>query len=191
MILLMMEGDVYTDEACELHWVLVNAGCSQSRPSGWYHWWSIGSSWNLCHWAKDEQQNCQASNFGRRSHGWYTSRPWDCKGQQFDCEQWWDNTQEYQLWVKVLAPIYESNEAAAVVHQSCLVGVDSAPDHSSQTQLDGWKSKIMEKLDIYNQSPLAQHSQTALRLADFLHAFREWMVIMLKTRRSLQHSSKR
>jgi len=52
-------------------------------------------------------------------------------------------------------------------HRSRLVGVGSATDHSSQTQLDGWISKILEKLDIYNQSPLARRFKRTMQLADF------------------------
>jgi hypothetical protein len=55
--------------------------------------------------------------------------------------------------IYILVPIYESEEAHVVKHQSCLVGVDSATDHSSQIQADGWKSKLQETLDVYSQSP--------------------------------------
>ena len=63
-------------------------------------------------------------------------------------------------------PVATENPAV-LVHKTRLVGVDSATDHSSQTQVTGWTSKIQEKLDVYNQSPLAQQSKSVLRLADF------------------------
>jgi hypothetical protein len=69
--------------------------------------------------------------------------------------------------VNMLVPIHESEEVHVVKHQSHLVGIDSATDHSSQTQADGWKSKLQETLDVYSQSPLAKHSQGTPRLADF------------------------
>src|ERR1700730_11499279 len=52
-------------------------------------------------------------------------------------------------------------------HKSCLVGVDSATDHSSETQLEGWKTKINDLLELYNQSPLSHHCQVALTVSDF------------------------
>ena len=63
-------------------------------------------------------------------------------------------------------PVATENPAVQV-HKTRLVGVDSATDHSSKTQLTGWTSKIQEKLDVYNQSPLAQWSRSVLKLADF------------------------
>lgn len=52
-------------------------------------------------------------------------------------------------------------------HRSRLIGVDSASNHSSQTQADAWISKIQEKFDAYNQSPLGKRSKHVLCLADF------------------------
>ena len=60
-----------------------------------------------------------------------------------------------------------TEDPAVQVHKTRLVGVDSATDHSSKTQVTGWTSKIQEKLDVYNRSPLAQQSKSVLRLADF------------------------
>jgi hypothetical protein len=62
---------------------------------------------------------------------------------------------------------YDVGNPDIVKHRSRLVGVDSATDHSSQTQVEGWKHKLQEKLDIYSQSPLARRSQVTLKLADF------------------------
>jgi hypothetical protein len=69
----------------------------------------------------------------------------------------------------MLVPDYGSEEAK---HRSRLIGVDSASDHSSQTQADAWISKIQEKFDAYNQSPLGKRSQHVLRLADFFACLR-------------------
>src|SRR3954452_4896139 len=52
-------------------------------------------------------------------------------------------------------------------HKSCLIGVDSATDHSSQTQLDGWKKRLNSLQELYNQSPLSHRSGVALTLSDF------------------------
>jgi hypothetical protein len=48
--------------------------------------------------------------------------------------------------------------------QSRLVGVNY---HSSQTQAEDWRTKIKEKLDINNNSPLAKRCQATMQLADF------------------------
>jgi hypothetical protein len=165
----LMEGGVYTDEARELCRVLVNAGCSQDL---------VGDI------IDEVLAVAGISVIGPKMSSRTVRRAILEGGVMADIQVGHEIAKASSLTVSsdgtthrninyesrhvnVLAPIYESDEAAAVVHQSRLVGVDSAPDHSSQTQLDGWKSKIKEKLDIYNQSPLAQRSQTALRLADF------------------------
>ena len=67
----------------------------------------------------------------------------------------------------MLVPTYETDGTSIVKHKSHFLGVDSTTDHSSQTQADGWQTKIQEKLAIYNKSPLAKRSNNALRLADF------------------------
>lgn len=63
--------------------------------------------------------------------------------------------------------LHQNNDEHAIKHRSRLVGINSAPNHSSQTQAEGWQSIMQEKLDLYNQSPLAKRSQYTLKLADF------------------------
>jgi hypothetical protein len=58
-------------------------------------------------------------------------------------------------------PTYGSKDDASVQHQSRLIGVDSATDHSAQTQADGWK-KIDDLLHIYDQSPMRKRTAYAL-----------------------------
>ena len=53
-------------------------------------------------------------------------------------------------------------------HHSKLLGVHPAADHSSQAQLDNWKKQITEIADIFNRSPMAKRSRTALKYADFI-----------------------
>ena len=64
-------------------------------------------------------------------------------------------------------PAYGSDDPSVEMHRSHLVGVDSATDHSSQTQFEGWKKKIHDLLELYNQSPLSHHSEVTLTVSDF------------------------
>jgi hypothetical protein len=69
--------------------------------------------------------------------------------------------------VNMLVPMYGSGGTSTVQHKSRLLCVDSATDHSSQTQADDLQRKIQEKLTVYNNSPLAKRSHSAMRLVDF------------------------
>jgi len=51
------------------------------------------------------------------------------------------NFESRHIHMKV--PVYSSEDPSAEVHKSHLIGVDSATDHSSQTQFDDWKKKLM------------------------------------------------
>jgi hypothetical protein len=53
-------------------------------------------------------------------------------------------------------------------HHSHLLGVHPAADHSSQAQLDNWKKQVTEIAEIFNRSPLAKRSRTALKYVDFI-----------------------
>jgi hypothetical protein len=57
-------------------------------------------------------------------------------------------------------------------HHSQLLRVHPAADHSSQARLDNWKKQIMEIADIFNRSPMAKRSKTALKYADFIRGLR-------------------
>jgi len=74
------------------------------------------------------------------------------------------NFESRHIHMKV--PVYGSEEFAEA-HKSHLVGVNSATDHSSGTQLEGWKIKINDLLALYNQSPMSHHCQVTLTVSDF------------------------
>lgn len=74
------------------------------------------------------------------------------------------NFESRHIHLKV--PTYNSEDSVEI-HKSRLVGVDSATDHSSETQLEGWKTKINDLLELYNQSPLSHRCQVALTVSDF------------------------
>src|SRR3954451_17678407 len=74
------------------------------------------------------------------------------------------NFESWHIHMKV--PVYGSEEFAEA-HKSRLVGVDSATDHSSETQLEGWKTKINDLLALCNQSPISHRCQVTLTVSDF------------------------
>jgi hypothetical protein len=69
--------------------------------------------------------------------------------------------------VHMKVPDYHSDDPSEKKHKSRFIGVDSATDHSSQTQLDGWKKRLNSLQELYNQSPLSHRSEVAFTLADF------------------------
>ncbi|KAI0051072.1 hypothetical protein FA95DRAFT_1486152 [Auriscalpium vulgare] len=52
-------------------------------------------------------------------------------------------------------------------HKIRLLGVDSSVDHSSETQLQGWKDKVLDMSSTFSESPLAKRLETQLRPDDF------------------------
>jgi hypothetical protein len=54
------------------------------------------------------------------------------------------NFESRHIHMKV--PVYSTEDSSAEVHKSRLIGVDSATDHSSQTQFEGWKKKIWSSI---------------------------------------------
>ncbi|KAH7903901.1 hypothetical protein BJ138DRAFT_1188323 [Hygrophoropsis aurantiaca] len=52
-------------------------------------------------------------------------------------------------------------------HSVHLLGVDSSVNHSSETQLNGWKDKVGDLVDLYNESPLAQRTRSKLTPLEF------------------------
>jgi len=162
----LIEKGVYTDEARELCRVLVSAGCSQDL---------VGKV------VEDVLATAGISIIGPTMSGRTVARAVLEGGIMADMQIGHEISNTHALTISsdgtthknvgyearhinMLVPDYELDAAK---HKSRLVGVDSAPSHSSQTQADGWTSKMEEKLDLYNQSPLAKRSQSTLRLADF------------------------
>ncbi|GJE89766.1 hypothetical protein PsYK624_058730 [Phanerochaete sordida] len=58
-------------------------------------------------------------------------------------------------------------EPSHLSHKNRLVGVDTAIDHKSQTQFEGWQSKMTHIFDTFNRSPLAAQQAAHLELSDF------------------------
>lgn len=162
----LVEKGVYTDEARELCRVLVSAGCSQDL---------VGKV------VGDVLAAAGISVTGPAMSGRTVARAILEGGIMADMQLGHEISNTTALTISgdgtthknvgyeakhinMLVPDYLLDQAK---HKSRLIGVDSAPDHSSQTQADGWSSKIEEILDLYNQSPLAKGSQNALCLADF------------------------
>jgi hypothetical protein len=163
----LMAKGVYTDEARQLCRILISAGCSQylvgdvvediltaagiavvgPTMSGRTVAWSILEGGIMA----DIQLGHEIANAsGLTISGDGTTHK---------------NVGYESRHINMLVPTYESTGLAK--HKSCLLGVDSATDHSSQTQADGWTDKIQDMLVVYNNSPLAKRSRNALRLFDF------------------------
>lgn len=49
-----------------------------------------------------------------------------------------------------------------------LLGVDAAVDHTSETQVNGWKQKMEEISEVYNGSPLARRTHATLKPDDLV-----------------------
>lgn len=163
----LMEKGVYTNEARDLCRILVHAGCSQELVGDVIEEILVAANIHV---------------IGPTMSGRTVARSILEGGIMADIQMGHEISKSEGLTVSGDGTThknigYESRHINMLVstsdslngpkHQSRLVGVDSATDHSSQTQADGWKSKITEKLDFYNRSPLAKRSQTTLQLADF------------------------
>jgi hypothetical protein len=167
----LMERGVYTNEARELCRVLVNAGCSQGLVGKVIEEVLTTAGVSVVGPTMSRRTVSQSIQEGgimadmqiayeiTKTHGLTVS----CDGTTHK------NVNYESRHVNMLVPDYGSEEAK---HRSRLIGVDSASDHSSQTQADAWISKIQEKFDAYNQSPLGKRSQHVLRLADFFACLR-------------------
>jgi hypothetical protein len=61
------------------------------------------------------------------------------------------------------APTYTRDGSVLSTSPSTrFLGISSAPNHSSETQLAGWKTLISEVFDVYNSSPLAGTAKATL-----------------------------
>ncbi|KDQ57065.1 hypothetical protein JAAARDRAFT_131143 [Jaapia argillacea MUCL 33604] len=63
------------------------------------------------------------------------------------------------------APSYSDEPSR---HQCRFLGVDSAPDHSSKTQMEGWQKKFDTIAATFSESPLAKRLHLQLRLRDIV-----------------------
>jgi hypothetical protein len=165
----LMDKGVYTEEARELCRVLVNAGCSQDFVGRVIEEVLTAAGISVVGPTMSGRTVARSILEGGimadMQIGYEMSKT---KGLTVSGDGTTHKNVGYEVrHVHMPVPTYELGDANVAKHRTRLVGVDSATDHSSQTQADGWKSKMQEKLDTYNQSPLAKRSQDALRLADF------------------------
>jgi hypothetical protein len=167
-IIFIISG-VYSEEARELCRVLVQAGCSQKLIGSVIEEVLASAGVNIVGPTMSERTVARAVLEGgimadiQLGHEISQADGLTVSGDGTTHK----NVNYESKHINMLVPLYNSDHPTASEHRSRLVGVDSATDHSSKTQADGWKSKIQEKLAVYNQSPLAKRSQAALTLADF------------------------
>ncbi|KAM5530155.1 hypothetical protein V8D89_016178 [Ganoderma adspersum] len=60
----------------------------------------------------------------------------------------------------------ESSNPQLAMPKNRLLGVESAINHTSETQVEGWKTKFQKLVDAYNKSPLAQRLKVSLTVED-------------------------
>ncbi|KAJ7702656.1 hypothetical protein B0H17DRAFT_1237139 [Mycena rosella] len=53
-------------------------------------------------------------------------------------------------------------------HQNCMLGISSTVDHTSETQVQNWKSKITALSEIFNRCLLAERSAFSFEVSHFL-----------------------
>ncbi|EED83824.1 predicted protein, partial [Postia placenta Mad-698-R] len=56
----------------------------------------------------------------------------------------------------------------STAHRVRLLGVDASVDHTSETQVRGWKRKADEVSQLYHESPFAERTQTSLSPDDLV-----------------------
>jgi hypothetical protein len=165
----LMNKGVYTEEARELCRVLVQAGCSQQRVSTVI---------------EKVLEIAGITIVGSKMSQQTVARAVEEGGVMADIQMGYEIAKSNDLTASGDGTThknvnYEARHINMLVstsdgpkHQSRLVGVDPSIDHSSQTQAEGWKSKIQEKLDVYNRSPLAKRCHLSMQLADFFARLR-------------------
>jgi len=152
----LMEKGVYTEEACDLCRILVNAGCSQDLVGNAMV--AILAAVGLTIKGPSMSKRTVARSIleggimADIQLGHEISKVDSLTVSSDGTTHKHVNFESRHVNMKV--PTYGSNDDSSVQHQSRLIGVDSATDHSAQTQADGWKKKIDDLLHIYDQSPI-------------------------------------
>ncbi|TFY77504.1 hypothetical protein EWM64_g6509 [Hericium alpestre] len=73
----------------------------------------------------------------------------------------------YEAWhVNLLVPSYD-DQSAPPSHRTWLASVDQALDHTSETQVAGWKEHANDMSELLNASPLAQREGVEFKPDDF------------------------
>lgn len=62
---------------------------------------------------------------------------------------------------------YTDDDSAKLKHVTHTLGVHSAPNHTSETQVNGWKEVLLEIIEIFMNSPLAKSAHLQLSLKEF------------------------
>ncbi|KAA1479912.1 hypothetical protein DENSPDRAFT_789674 [Dentipellis sp. KUC8613] len=94
--------------------------------------------------------------------------------------------------VSVLVPSYSSdiNANSLPSHHTRLVAVDCALNHTSETQIAGWKEHAQNIAEIFNSSPLSERSGLIFESDDFAHKIKgmngDHAADQLKTARGIQ-----
>jgi hypothetical protein len=72
-------------------------------------------------------------------------------------------------FVTILVPDYEKRlsgenpDAMKEIPADRFMGISSAPDHTSETQLAGWQETVREFYDLYNHTPLEHHMHARIQ----------------------------
>jgi len=153
----LMEKGVYTEEARELCRILVGAGCSQEKVGEVIE--AVFEAVGIAFEGPKVSSRTVARAVlegGVMSDLQLAKEMSDTGGFTMSSDGTTHrhvNFESQHIHLKV--PDYNSDGPSEERHKSHLIGVDSATDHSSQTQLDGWKKKLNSLQELYNQSPLS------------------------------------
>ena len=164
----LMEKGVYTEEARELCRILVGAGCSQEKVGEVIE--AVFEAVGIAFEGPKVSSRTVAQAVlegGVMSDLQLAKEMSDTGGFTMSSDGTTHrhvNFESRHIHLKV--PDYNSDGPSEERHKSRLIGVDSATDHSSQTQLDGWKKKLNSLQELYNQSPLSHRSGVTLALSD-------------------------
>lgn len=69
--------------------------------------------------------------------------------------------------INLLAEDYNGDGTEKPKHRTRMIGVHSAPDHKSETQVSGWKAVLMDIIEVFMNSPLARSKSLQLSLNQF------------------------
>ncbi|TFY83099.1 hypothetical protein EWM64_g903 [Hericium alpestre] len=91
--------------------------------------------------------------------------------------------------VNLIAPCY-SDPSAPAAHQTRLVGVNQALDHTSETQFAGWQASVNEMSMLLDEAPFAMKEKVTLQPDDFARKLKgmhgDHASDQLKTARAMQ-----
>jgi hypothetical protein len=139
----LMTKGIYTDEARQLCWLLVSAGCSQELVGSVVEEILTAAGVSVVGPTMSGRTVAQSVLEGgvmadiQIGHKISKTSGLTISGDGTTHK----NVGYESRHVHMLVPTYESGGTSTVQHKSCLLGVDSATDHSSQTQADDLQKK--------------------------------------------------